>query len=68
MSASVPPTTPTLHPSNILGSPGTTVIGLYASLQVIGPILASQPLPTSLAGWVNLVAAIAVAVVGGLSK
>lgn len=61
-------TTPLLHPTNILGSPGTTLVSIWAALQVVGPIVSSTALPTTAAGWINFGLAIAVAIVGALAK
>ncbi len=61
-------TTPLLHPTNILGSPGTTLVSIWAALQVVGPIVSGSALPTTAVGWINLALACAVAVVGALAK
>ncbi len=61
-------TTSLLHPTNILGSPGTTLVSIWAALQVVGPIISSSALPTTVVSWVNLILAIVVAVVGALAK
>jgi hypothetical protein len=66
MSGTTP--TPVLHTSNILGSPGTTFVSIWAALQVIGPLISNTTLPTTGVGWINLGLAIAVAVVGALAK
>ena len=63
-------TTPTavLHPANIIGSPGTTLVSLWAALQVVGPIVGGSALPTTASGWINLALACAVGIVGALAK
>lgn len=60
--------TPAIHPANIVGSPGTTLVSAWAALQVIGPIVSGSAAPTTVVGWINLALACAVAVVGALSK
>ena len=52
---------PVIHPSNILGSPGSTWAGVAAILGVVTSAMSSG-LPTTQAGWITF----GVAVVTGI--
>ena len=56
------------HPSNILASPATSLLGAGWLLNMVGNQLTTEGVPTTPAGWVGLGANVLVGVAALLGK
>lgn len=59
---------PAVHPSNIAAHPGSTMAGVATGLVTLGQAFQTGGLPTTGAGWFQLLAGLGFSVLAALGK
>lgn len=68
MSGAPPADQPSFHVNNVMGSPGTTLLGVGWLLNMVGGQLVTNGLPVTPAGWAGLAINVAIAAGAALAR